>query len=237
VPTADHGRFGASLDVNIDLPLATAGSRGLARMIDLVLLAVIQMGLGLGFGLGAVGLALWLDLEGGGIGLAVGAVLMLMFLAQWFLLTWLELRGAGQTPGKMVVGIRVVRDDGGTLTLGPALLRNLLRLDTFPGALVIDLALLLWGTDGKRLGDRAAGTVVVVEPTSAPARSWPSALSASEVTLLGVWFARAPDLDPDRREPIAQRLVARLSAAHPNLVPTDSTAVAALDNLAPTAPR
>ncbi|MFN7142381.1 MAG: RDD family protein [Myxococcota bacterium] len=236
----DAGRFGASLDVTIDLPLAGAGSRGLARVVDLLLLMAVQFVVAVVLGLGVVGALLvtvgFDDPSATVIGIAVGAWLLLLFVIQWGFLTWLELYTRGQTPGKKLLKLRVVRDDGGSLTLVPALLRNLLRLDAIPGGTVIDLALMLWGDQGKRLGDLAAGTVVVDESGETPPRVWPPALSAREVALLGVWFARVADLDPTRREPIAARLRARLDATHPGLVPADDSAVRALERLAPPAP-
>jgi len=93
----------------------------------------------------------------------------------------------GQTPGKRLLGLRTVRDDGGTLTMVPALIRDLLRVDSFPIAGLVDLAVMLLHPSGKRIGDLAAGTV------------------------------RAPDLTPARRAHIAGRLVARLAPAYPSL--------------------
>lgn len=237
----DAGRFGASLDVTIDLPLAGAPSRGLARIVDMLFLWAVQFvvaflaGIVLAFAVIAAGGVSSFDPSGTTIGLAVGAYLLLAFAIQWGALTSIELYMRGQTPGKKLMKLRVVRDDGGSLTLVPALLRNLLRLDMIPGATLLDLALMLWGGQGKRLGDLAAGTVVVDESGDATARVWPPALSAREVALLGVWFARVPDLEPARREPIAARLRARLDAAHPGLVPADDSAVRALERLAPPA--
>lgn len=227
--------FGASLDVAIDLPLATAPSRGLARIVDILVVSVVQLVVGSVIGVaGAVALGLG-DADPTTIGIAVGVWLLVLFVLQWCFLTGLELWMGGQTPGKRLLGLRVVRDDGGTLTLVPALIRNLLRLDSIPGGGVIDLALLLWTPEGKRLGDLAAGTVVIEEPKAGPARTWPAWLPASDVALLEVWFARAPNLDPDRREPIAEKLVARLAAAHPERVARAETALLTLERLAPLA--
>lgn len=233
----DHRQFGASLDVGIDLPLAAAPSRGMARVVDIVLLSVFQAFVVTVLLLVVAGAALAAGdaLDGPYIGILAGLALLVLFVLQWFFLTGLELYTRGQTPGKKLMGLRVVRDDGGALTLVPALLRNLLRLDTIPGAVVLDLALMLWGSSGKRLGDIVAGTVVIEEIASGQARSWPPALAAAEVNLLETWFARVPDLDADRREPIAARLVDRLDAAHPGLLQRNASAVVTLEALAPRA--
>lgn len=233
-PNSAEGSFGAGLDVAIDLPLAGAGSRGLARIIDVLILFAVQLVVG---GLLAGLLIAAVTAGGSGatlIGLAIGAWMLVLFLVQWSFLTFLELRGRGQTPGKRLLGLRVVRDDGGELTLVAALLRNLLRLDLLPAGGVIDLALMGWRRDGQRLGDLAAGTVVVMDPPSPVARTWSPALSAPEVSLLETWFDRAPELTAERREVVAARILARLSTRHPDLLATGS-AVLALEQLAPRA--
>ncbi len=77
----------------------------------------------------------------------------------------------GQTVGKRVMGIRVVRADGSDAGFGPASLRNLLRLVDFFGI----GALMIAGTERKqRLGDKVAGTVVVrTHPAPAAALGGP----------------------------------------------------------------
>lgn len=222
--------FGASLDVTIDLPVAGAASRGLARMVDLMIIGVVQAVVWIVAGGGMAGL------YAAGIGtpgVLIGTFLLIIFLTSWFLGTTLELWFRGQPPGKRLLGLRIVRDDGGELTLVPALIRNLLRLDNIPGGVVFDLAFMLVSEDGKRFGDLAAGTVVIDEAKVAGApRTWPPVLAAKEVALLEAWYQQAPNLEPDRRQVIAQKLVARLTAAHPGLL-ADAPAVSALEQLAP----
>lgn len=84
------------------------------------------------------------------IALAVGIGYYVVFEA---------LRGA--TVGKMVVGLRVLKDDGGSVSWSESAIRNVLRIvDGLFFYLVA--AILVWTSDKrKRLGDRAAGTVVV----------------------------------------------------------------------------
>jgi uncharacterized RDD family membrane protein YckC len=239
-PEHGSGRFGASLDVTIDLPLASAGSRGLARGIDNLIYMfvnlVVAMAIGglLG-GLYATGVVSGIE----GVGILVGVFFLLLFGFQWSLATTVELWMRGQTPGKWVLGLRTVRDDGGSLTLVPALLRNLLRLDSFPVVALLDLVVMFLHPSSKRLGDLAAGTVVIDEGRPAEARTWPPALRASDVALLQLWFARAPDLAAPRRAAIAARLVARLDTNHPGLLDTPpaeagpAEAVGVLERLAP----
>jgi uncharacterized RDD family membrane protein YckC len=78
----------------------------------------------------------------------------------------------GWTLGKRIVGLRVVRLDGSRLTLGAALLRNLLRLidASFPLGVFLGMSILMATPRRQRLGDLAARTVVV-EDRPLPAAS------------------------------------------------------------------
>jgi uncharacterized RDD family membrane protein YckC len=70
----------------------------------------------------------------------------------------------GQTPGKRVMKLRVLKDSGRSITLFESLTRNLLRLvDYFPGAYLVGLISMLCNRQNKRLGDFAAGTIVIHE--------------------------------------------------------------------------
>ena len=91
----------------------------------------------------------------------------LLAAATWLAyMIWFEAR-SGATPGKRAVGIKVVKADGSPVDLGAAVARNLLRIvDGFLFYLLA--AILVWVMPlNQRLGDLAAGTVVV--RTSAPA--------------------------------------------------------------------
>ncbi|MDP2308113.1 MAG: RDD family protein [Pseudomonadota bacterium] len=236
-PGTEGGRFGASLDVTIDLPLADVGSRGLARAVDAVVYLFVQLAFAVVLAF-ALGLGYAADIAG--LGLLAGVFFILYFVFQWSLGTTVELWMRGQTPGKKLLGLRTVRDDGGSLTLVPALLRNLLRVDSFPVISLLDLVVMYLHPSGKRLGDLAAGTVVVDEGRAAEARTWPPALPAADVALLQIWFARAPDLLGPRRAAIAARLVARLAKGHPGLLDAalleaGGQPVGALERLAPRA--
>jgi uncharacterized RDD family membrane protein YckC len=226
----DAQRFAASLDVEIDLPLAGGASRVLARLVDALLLLVGQVLIGALLALAAAGAVGAIGTDA--VGWIVGGGLVLWFFLQWFLSAAFELWTRGQTPGKRLLGLRVVRDDGGTLTLAPALLRNLLRLETLPGGLMIDIVVMGLRTDGKRLGDLVAGTVVVEERKNSVTRTFPPVLDAGEVTLLETWFARVLELEPERREAVAEKVAARIAAAHPGLLP-EGEAMVALEALAP----
>jgi uncharacterized RDD family membrane protein YckC len=91
-----------------------------------------------------------------------GLALILWFTLEWFYPVLFELLPGGATPGKRALGLRVTMDSGLPITPAASLLRNLLRTaDFLPLAYGFGLATVLMRSDFKRLGDIAAGTLVV----------------------------------------------------------------------------
>ena len=91
-----------------------------------------------------------------------GVVLLTLFFVEWLLPAWLEAAWRGQTPGKRVMRLAVLNDDGTPVRWPAALTRNLLRaVDFLPFLYGTGLVSMLANRDFKRLGDLAAGTVVV----------------------------------------------------------------------------
>jgi len=134
----------------------------------------------------------------------------------------------GRTPGKAVMGLRVVRDDGGPIRFRHAFVRGLVGVVVDrPGVSVGLLALIpmLVTRRSKRIGDLAAGTVVVQErvpsrivaaPVVAPELAgWAAALDLSGVddTLalqIRHFLARAGQLAPRVREEMGNQLLGRV---------------------------
>lgn len=95
----------------------------------------------------------------GGIGTA--GTLIGFFLIEWFYPVIFELRN-GSTPGKRAMGLLVLHDNGTPVALSSSLIRNLLRAaDFLPFFYGAGLVTMLLNRDFKRLGDMAAGTLVV----------------------------------------------------------------------------
>src|SRR4051812_50188043 len=110
---------------------------------------------------------------------------------------------AGATPGQRVFALRVVMDNGLPVTAAAALTRNLLRVaDFLPFGYGFAIVSMLLRRDCKRLGDLAAGTIVVHEPLT-PSRVSPRSVSPG-----------GPPLPPSSPDPAA--LIA-LSAPAPRL--------------------
>lgn len=131
------------------------GLRAVATLIDLILLCIA------GYGIAAMTgstTAAGFDL--------VGAPALLWFLVALAYYTVFE-AGPGATPGKMALSLRVVMlEGGGKIDWKAALIRNVLRIiDGFAFYLVG--AIIIWVSKKRqRLGDMAAGTVVVRAPKS-----------------------------------------------------------------------
>jgi len=130
-----------------------------ARFYAFLLDGVIRLGIvyaaaiGMAF-MGGIGVALWL---------------ILIFVLEWLYPVVFEQMAGSATPGKRVYALRVVMDNGLPVTLAASLTRNLLRAaDFLPFGYGFAIVSLLMRRDAKRLGDIAAGTMVVHEPRPAP---------------------------------------------------------------------
>jgi uncharacterized RDD family membrane protein YckC len=106
-----------------------------------------------------------------------GVVLITAFFVEWLLPAWFEAMWSGQTPGKRLFRLAVLNDDGTPVRWPGALTRNLLRAaDFLPFLYGVGLITMLMNRDFKRLGDLAAGTVVVYQAEKvAAARAIPQA--------------------------------------------------------------
>ena len=90
------------------------------------------------------------------------------FLLYWGYFALFEAFWNGQTPGKRLVKIRVIKDSGRHITLFEALARNLVRVVDMipPNFYLVGLLSMLCNKQQKRLGDFVAGTIVIHERTS-----------------------------------------------------------------------
>ena len=92
-----------------------------------------------------------------------GMMLICLFLLEWFYPVVFEVY-SGSTPGKRSLGLCVVHDNGTPVDISSSLLRNLLRAaDFFPLFYAAGLVSMMFRKDFKRLGDMAAGTLVVYD--------------------------------------------------------------------------
>jgi uncharacterized RDD family membrane protein YckC len=95
-------------------------------------------------------------------GLAVAITLLVEFtISTCYFIFW-EMVTGGRSPGKMLVGLRVVRRNGLPIDLRSSVVRNLMRaVDILPAEYLVGLIAILLSSGGERLGDHVAGTVVL----------------------------------------------------------------------------
>jgi uncharacterized RDD family membrane protein YckC len=156
----------------------------------------------------------------------LGVLLLTAFFVEWLLPAWFEASWRGQTPGKRAMGLTVLNDDGTPVRWPAALARNLLRaVDFLPFLYGIGLLAMLTSRDFKRLGDLAAGTVVVYQAEKAVHGDIPQAVPVAPPVALNLEEQRAvldlaersAALTQERLEELAELptpLVGRLQGEH-----------------------
>ncbi len=217
--------------VALEFPLAGVGSRFLALAVDTLLQVAIALSV-----LAAVSGTWSLLRPSGGGAWFVAVLIIAAFLLFYGYFAIFEAFWHGQTPGKRLIGLRVLSVTGRPARIDEAILRNLLRvIDQLPGFYAIGIVTTLVSARNQRLGDLAAGTVVVHEKAlSAPVMQvaappagsgWTGGpgLSDAELLLVETFLQRRHELAVPVREAhanaIADRLRARLGPSAPALAP------------------
>jgi uncharacterized RDD family membrane protein YckC len=156
--------------VAIRFPVAGIGSRFLALLADTLLQAVAYTILVLLLVLlisalsRSVAIASTPAPSSNAVKWAIAAIIVFHFLLYWGYFTLFEAFWNGQTPGKRFCKLRVIRDSGRQITLFESMTRNLVRvIDWLPGIYAVGFVTMLCNKRNKRLGDLAAGTLVVHE--------------------------------------------------------------------------
>lgn len=207
--------------VALDFEVATIGSRFLALTIDtLIQLGTTLLVVGLGLGVTWLTRTRWAAAE-----TWVSAVLVIV----WFLLmnayfAFFETVWNGQTPGKRVIGLRVISITGRPLSPYEAILRNVVRIaDQLPGTYAVGIVVIFITERSQRLGDLAAATVVVHERAVARSEAEPAAgiaatptyhgatgLTPEEIAVIDMFFRRREELSNYARSRTAHQIAARV---------------------------
>jgi uncharacterized RDD family membrane protein YckC len=149
-------------NVTFDYDVAGIGSRFLAALIDTALLLVAQVLLFGTFLLIAVYVFNMDFSESEGFSWMVALMGVISFIFLWGYYIFFEILWNGQTPGKRWVGLRVIRMDGTPITASEAIIRNLVRIiDLMPMSYGVGVVTMFVNTNSRRVGDLAAGTLVV----------------------------------------------------------------------------
>lgn len=192
--------------VEIRLRMAGPMLRASAYLIDFLLRALILTVSGVVVAFAGIAM--------GGL-VSTGVFLLGWFLLDWFYPVWFESGKRGATPGKRAMGLRVVQANGSPITVGQAVVRNFLRfIDGMPlFTYGFGIASCLASRRFQRLGDLAAGTVVVyarlpgapivAAPPPVSPLAPPVGLTADETRALTLFRERAGLWTEARRVEIA----------------------------------
>ena len=208
----------------LDFVVAGIGSRFIAVAIDILIQTAVW------FVVGMLGLfaSLGLSIAWPKTGMWGVAVLILFFFVMWFgYYAIFEIVWNGQSPGKRITKIRVIKDSGRPLTPAETIGRNLMRIvDWLPSFYAIGIVTMLLNKQNKRLGDLLVGALVVREATLADLRPvWQSIddpflatlppmgatqLTAEESALIESFLQRRLELEPLVRFRMADHILRRL---------------------------
>lgn len=214
-------------NISLTLELAGMGNRMLAFLLDSLIIGLLLFAIIIVFS--------FLGLLSGNETLAyvILAVLILaLFLIPWGYFIIFELIWHGQTPGKKVLRIKVVREDGRPVNLAASFLRNIMRIvDMLPSGYAVGLISIFFHAREKRVGDIVGGTIVVKEPRAAfpvsPAGMPPPAasprvdtpalarearhLTTAEIELIGDFLERRHTLEYETRFRLGRILAVKLA--------------------------
>lgn len=195
--------------ITFEYELASLSSRCWAFLIDLAIRAGVLLVVGMSMvALGPLAKA------------GAGVWMLVYFVLEWGYYVVFEVAMNGQSVGKRALSLRVVKVQGNPIGFFDSLLRNLLRgADILPGSYAVGVISVLATRRFQRLGDLAAGTIVIqekrtwfagkaphVDPRLAQGGHRGVVLSNRERRMLEEFVLRKDRLHPERCEQIAQIL-------------------------------
>ncbi len=201
--------------ISLELPLAGIGSRFLALAVDSIiqlLVAILTL------------LVLFVFTSAGKFFANIGVAILVIiyFFLYWGYFAFFEILWNGQTPGKRVAKIRVIKESGRPITPVEAITRNLMRAVDIVGLYAVGLVCMLLNSQNKRLGDYVAGTVVVHdESIEMISPVWNAGdlssinlqtekISPDELVLIEKYLNRRHELDPQVKRKTARQIVSMI---------------------------
>jgi uncharacterized RDD family membrane protein YckC len=211
--------------IALELPLAGIGSRFLGLAIDTLLQFVLYVTGAFAFafvGIAGIGRYLrWIP-----VNWVPAIAILFLFCVYWGYFAFFEIIWKGQTPGKRLAKIRVIKESGRPINAYEAIGRNLLRaIDALPGMYGVGIVCMMLNSQNRRLGDYVAGTVVVhdkrteevkpewntvAEPTATNPQL--SLVASEELVLIETYLHRRIDLDLTLRDQVAYKIASRITA-------------------------
>lgn len=202
--------------IALELPLAGIGSRFLALALDsLIQIATTII---------ALLLLLFFSINNPFRNFGMVLAVLIPFCMYWGYFAFFEIIWNGQTPGKRIARIRVIKESGRPITPLEAIARNLLRaVDMLPGIYAVGLICMILNCRNKRLGDFVAGTVLVhdkkVEAVSSiwnpgdvskAANLQTARITSEELLLIETYLNRRPQLDPVVRRKTSRQIASMI---------------------------
>lgn len=200
--------------LNLSMTLAGLGSRAAAALIDTLIMVLL-------------GFVVLLPFRNAGGSLLLRIVLIafpaLLFFGYHIVF---ETIGRRQSPGKRLLRLRVVRSDGSPLGAIASVVRNLVRIvDFLPGFYLVGMVTVFATSQNQRLGDLAAGAVVLIEPKAVDTAAtflpvgydlpegWDvSAVTDEDIAAMRQFLDRRETLNDESRRQIAQRIASSIQA-------------------------
>ncbi len=207
----------SSTGVDVELAIAGPGSRAYAFLIDWHIRLLVAVAW---FAIGALCLRGYNSASGRSATALAPFVFLPAMLIYFLYHPVLELAMRGRTPGKRMAGVRIVDRYGGTPSSLALLIRNAFRLvDCLPIFYGVGLATTMFSAQRLRLGDMAAGTLLVDDGdqqskalSQLGALSLDPALDAAALALGNDLLLRWRELESATRRHLARELLARIAS-------------------------
>jgi uncharacterized RDD family membrane protein YckC len=207
-------------NVDLHLELAGMGNRVLACLIDTLISYALMAGIGVLAWLGCMAVSL-LNLPSQATSIADGIIILIALLTAFVVLFgyYILFEGIwqGQTPGKKVAQIRVIDQSGEPINWPSVIIRNLFRVVDM-GILLIGLIVMLIDKNERRIGDLAAGTLVIRERLGE--------LRTAEIPVSALAKESALTLDVGRVSPQEYELLVNFLRRRQSMVKTQRPVVA-----------
>ena len=157
----------------------------------------------------------------------LACIVLLFFLTEWAYAIYFEVRRDGLTPGKKLVGLRVVDERGFSISLASSFLRNAFMLiDLLPGVGAVGFISMLFTPRSQRIGDLVARTLVVYDFKGREDLIHKSAVATDALTLplqhyrvLEAYLRRREQIHAAEKAELQQQLIRSITQAQPKALP------------------
>lgn len=212
--------------ISLEFPLAGIGSRFMALAVDTILQILLYIaGIFAMIGLAkyATTLPRWIAwLPGSWI---TALTIIFLFCVYWGYFAFFEIIWKGQTPGKRLAGIRVIKNTGRPINVYETIGRNLMRTaDWLPFLYIVGIVTMLLSRRNERLGDLVVGSIVIHDKRADTVRpDWTSSAGQSsanpqlskitpeELVLIETYLQRRHTLELGYRDATAHKIATRIT--------------------------